>query len=163
MKVIGRNFRRSGGGLTSITISLISYLRDNCHKQALLIFESHGDSNRCISCRGNRPTRHTYPMLSPHIVPDHTYLTRSMHNNLSRSRQQSWTGSLLLRKSAPDTIHNTTSDRSAGPYPVFLSSQPIKQWGKSQPSVDSRLIGLSGSYHRHAIGKFNTYSHRPIH
>jgi hypothetical protein len=42
-----------------------------------------------------RPTCHTHPTLSPHMVPDHTYLTRSTCSNISRSRQQSWAGSLL--------------------------------------------------------------------
>jgi hypothetical protein len=46
-------------------------------------------------------------------------------------RRQRWTESLLLRKRAPDTIHNTSADRSTGPYPVSLPSQPMKQWRKS--------------------------------
>jgi hypothetical protein len=45
-----------------------------------------------------------------------------------------------------------------GSYPVSLPSQLMKQWGQSQPSIDSWLLGLSGSYHRHAIGTFNTCS-----
>jgi hypothetical protein len=48
----------------------------------------------------------------------------------SMSRRQSWTESLLLRKRAPDTIPNTPADRSVGPYPVPLPSQPMKQWRK---------------------------------
>jgi hypothetical protein len=28
--------------------------------------------------------------------------------------------------------------------------------GKSQASIDNRLLGLPDPYHRHAIGKFNT-------
>jgi hypothetical protein len=46
------------------------------------------------------------------------------------SRQQSWIGSLLLRKMTPDTIHSTSADRSTGPYPVSLPSQPMKQCRK---------------------------------
>jgi hypothetical protein len=49
---------------------------------------------------------------------------------LSTSRRQSWTESLLPRKRAPDTILSTPADRSTGPYPVCLSSQPMKQWRK---------------------------------
>jgi hypothetical protein len=30
-----------------------------------------------------RPTRHAHPTLSPRMVLDHTYLTRSMHSYLS--------------------------------------------------------------------------------
>jgi hypothetical protein len=46
------------------------------------------------------------------------------------SHRRSWTNSLLLRKRAPDTIHSTSADRYTGPYPVFLLSQPMKQWRK---------------------------------
>jgi hypothetical protein len=46
------------------------------------------------------------------------------------SHQQSWTESLLLRKMAPDIIHSTPADRSVGPYPISLPSQPMKQWRK---------------------------------
>jgi hypothetical protein len=101
---------------------------------------------------------HTHPMLSLRMVPDHTYLTCSTHSNISHSRQQSWAGPLLLRKRAPDTIHNTSADWSTGLYPVSLLSQPMKQWGQSQPSVDGQLLGLPSPYHRHAIGTFNTCS-----
>jgi hypothetical protein len=33
------------------SISLLSYIRDDCHKQVILISESHGDSKRCTPCR----------------------------------------------------------------------------------------------------------------
>jgi hypothetical protein len=35
--------------------------------------------------------------------------------------------------------------------------------GKRQASVDNRLLGLSGLYHRHAIGTFNTCSRGSTH
>jgi hypothetical protein len=97
------------------------------------------------------------------MVPDHTYLIWSTHSNLSRSHQQSWAGTLLLRKRATDTTRSTTVDWSVGPYPVSLPSQPMKQLGQSQPSVDGRLLGLPGSYHQHVIGTFNTCSRRLTH
>jgi hypothetical protein len=91
-----------------------------------------------------QPTHHTHPTLSPCMVLDHTYLMRSTHSNLSRSHRQSWAGSLLPRKRTSHIIHSTMADRS----------------------VDGRLLGLLGSYHRHAIGTFNTCSrgstHRPL-
>jgi hypothetical protein len=108
-----------------------------------------------------RPTHHTHPMLIPRMIPNHTYLTWSTHSNLSRSHQQSWIGPLLPRKRAPDTIQSTPADWSTGSYPVFLQSQPMKQWGQNQLSVDGRLLGLSDPYHRHAIGTFNTCSRGP--
>jgi hypothetical protein len=51
-----------------------------------------------------------------------------------------------------------TADRSVGPYPVSLPSQPMKKWGQSQPSIDGRLVDLPGPYHRYEIGTFNTCS-----
>jgi hypothetical protein len=50
-----------------------------------------------------------------------------------------------------------------GPYPLSLPSQQMKQWRQSQPSVNGRLLGLSGPYHRHAIGTFNICSRGPTH
>jgi hypothetical protein len=59
------------------------------------------------------------------------------------SYRQSWTESLLPRKRAPDTIHSTPVDRYAGPYPVSLPSEPMKQQRK--PNIyqqqATRLIG----------------------
>jgi hypothetical protein len=45
----------------------------------------------------------------------------------------------------------------------FLSRS--NQWssGESQTSINSRLLGLLGPYHRHAIGTFNTCSWGPTH
>jgi hypothetical protein len=90
-----------------------------------------------------RPTRHTLSTLSPCMVHDHMYLTRSTYSNLSYSRQQIWTDPLPLRRRAPDTIHSTTPIRSTGPYPASLPQQPKSSGEKSsscwQPTT--RLIG----------------------
>jgi hypothetical protein len=78
----------------------------------------------------------------------------------STSRRPDWMESLLPRKRAPNTILSTLADRSAGPYLVFSWAN---QWssGESQTPINNRLLGLSGSYHRHAIGMFNTCSWGP--
>jgi hypothetical protein len=55
------------------------------------------------------------------------------------------------------------ADRSTGLYLVSLPSQPFKQWGQSQPSAIDQLLGLSGPYHGHATGTFNTCSRGPTH
>jgi hypothetical protein len=54
-------------------------------------------------------------------------------------------------------------DRFMGMYLVSLLSQPMKQWGQSQLSIDSRLLGLLDPYHRHVIGMLNTCSRGPSH
>jgi hypothetical protein len=53
-----------------------------------------------------------------------------------------------------------TAIRSAGLYPGSLPQQP-KSSGEKSTSIDNRLLGLSGSYHRHTIGTFNTCSRGP--
>jgi hypothetical protein len=96
------------------------------------------------------PTRHTHPTLSLHMIPDHTYLTRSTHHNLSRSHQQISTDPLPLRRRAPDTIHSSTIVWSAGPYPASLTQQPMRRWGKTsfQWQPTTRLTGPISPTHR---------------
>jgi hypothetical protein len=80
-------------------------------------------------------TRNMHSMLNQCMVLDHMYLTWSTHSNLSWSHQQWWTEPLLPRKRASDTIHNTIADRSVGPYPISLPSQPLKQWGGGKSTL----------------------------
>jgi hypothetical protein len=109
-----------------------------------------------------RPTRHTSSTLSPHMVQDHTYLTRSTHSNPSRDTNSvgqshcSWEKGLSTQSIARWLIDLWV-------YTQFLSR--ASQWssGESQTAVDSRLRGLPGPYHRHAIGTFNTCSRGPTH
>jgi hypothetical protein len=92
--------------------------------------------------------RRTLPTGGPHIWQPFT-LT-----------QQSWTDSLLPRKSAPDS----TSQLGWVVRGTCLSFSPNTTIGAvrlSQTSVDNRLVGLPGPYHRHAIGTFNTCSRVP--
>jgi hypothetical protein len=77
------------------------------------------------------------------------------------SCQQSWAGPLLSRKRTPDTILSAPTDRSTGMYLASLPSQPMKQCGQNQASINGRLLGLLGTYHQHAIGTFNTCSQVP--
>jgi hypothetical protein len=124
----------------------------------LLKSESHSDSNRCTPCRG-KPDHHIGPR-----TPSTRFL-RVVHvrGNLSWVVNRLWAGPLLPRKWAPDTIHSTSADRSMGPYPVSLPSQPMKQSGQSQVSINDKLLGLLGPYHQHEIGTFNTCSRGPTH
>jgi hypothetical protein len=107
-----------------------------------------------------QPTRHMLSTLSLRMAHDHTYLTWSTYSNLSYNHQQIWTDPLHPRRRAPDTIHSTPAIWSAGPYPASLPQQP-KSSGEKSTHVYNWLIGLPGSYHRHAIGTFNTCSRGP--
>jgi hypothetical protein len=107
-----------------------------------------------------QPTRHTLFTLSPRVVHDHTYLTRSTYSNISYSRQQIWTNPLHSRRMAPDTIHSTTVIQSRV-CTQLLSHNSQRAVEKSQAPVDHQLLDLPGLYHRHANGTFNTCSWGP--
>jgi hypothetical protein len=90
----------------------------------------------------------TLPAGSPHMWEPFTIT------------QQSWTDSLLLRKSAPDS----TSQPGwvvRGTHLSFSPKTAIEAVHLRQKSVDNRLLGLPGPHHRHAIGTFNTCSQVP--
>jgi hypothetical protein len=94
----------------------------------LLISESHGDSNWCTPCRG-KPDQHDMYIFhaSPHTPGVRFLRAVLIRGNLSWDADRFGQITLLLRKRAPDTIHNTSADQSMGPYPASLLSQPMKQ------------------------------------
>jgi hypothetical protein len=134
----------------SITLSSLrslSYLRDDCHKQAVLISESRGDSNQYTPCM-EKPDQHAkrFPQSvciwssTIHISRGSRVATFCVVINRVEQEHCSW------EKKAPDIIYNTTAYWSVGQYPISLPSQLMKQWGQSQPPVDGRLLGLPGLY-----------------
>jgi hypothetical protein len=93
---------------------LLSYLRDDCHKQAVTHIRESRRFKLMYTLEGKtRPTCHTFSMLSPHMVQDHMYLTRSTYINLSHSHQQIWTGLLPQEEELPtqSTAHRLTNPR----------------------------------------------------
>jgi hypothetical protein len=62
--------------ITLIKLGSLSYLRDDCYKQAVLIFKSHGDSNQCTPYRGNPTnvphTSHAQSTYGPRVYVSHT-------------------------------------------------------------------------------------------
>jgi hypothetical protein len=107
-----------------------------------------------------RPTRHAcFPRQSTYVwrtLPTGSPLTWQPFT----LTQQSWTDSLLPRKSAP----NSTSQPGwvvCGTHLSFSPKTAIEAVRLSQTSIDNMLLGLSGPYHRHAIGMFNTCSWVP--
>jgi hypothetical protein len=76
------------------------------------------------------------------------------------SHQQSWAGQLLPKKGSwHNPQHADWPVRES--VPSFSPDPTLKLWGQSQAYIDSRLLGLLGLYHQHAIGTFNTYSQVP--
>jgi hypothetical protein len=95
-----------------------------------------------------------------------TYAQRTLPTGGARtwqpyvSHQQGWIYTLLPRKSAPDS----TSQPGWVGHETCLSFSPnttIEAMRLSQTSVEGRLLGLPGPYHRHATGTFNTCSRVP--
>jgi hypothetical protein len=110
----------------------LNYLRDGCHKQAVTHIRESRRSESMYTLQGKtRPTHHTLSMLNPHMVHDHTYLTRSTYSNISYSRQQIWTDLMHLRRRATDTIHSTMTIWSTGLYPASFPQQPKSSGEKS--------------------------------
>jgi hypothetical protein len=108
----------------------------------------------------------TRPIQHVHFRCQSTYARRTLPAGSPRtwkpfvSHQQGWTDALLLRKSAPDS----TSKPSSVVRETHLSFSPNTANGAvrlSQAPVDGKLLGLSGLYHRHMIGTFNTCSRVP--
>jgi hypothetical protein len=93
---------------------------------------------------------------------DHTYLTWFTYSNISHSRQQMWTDPLPLRRRTPDNPQHVgwPIRRSVLSFSPTTANEAV---GKSQTSIDNRLLGLPGPYHCHAIGTFNTCLRGPTH
>jgi hypothetical protein len=85
----------------------------------------------------------------PHIATFHTVVNRFEQIHCTQEEG-------LLTQS--------TAQRSSDPWvrTQLLSHNSQRAVGKSQASVDNWLLGLPDTYHRHAIGTFNTYSRGPI-
>jgi hypothetical protein len=140
----------------------LSYLRDDCHKQAVThIRESRWFESMYILQEKTRPTWHTLPTLSPRMVQDHTYLTWSTYSNpFAKSSTE------LSSVTAPekkDSWHNPqhVGWPIHGSIPSFSPESTNEAVGVKPSICWRRLLVLPDSYHRHAIGAFNTYSRGP--
>jgi hypothetical protein len=125
----------------------------------LLISESHSDSMYTLQEK-IRPAWHIcFPRR-------YTYTWRTLPAGGPRtwqpfaSHQQRWTDPTALEKKG--SRHNPQPGWVIRKSTTLVLSQH-SHWSsnESQTSIDSRLLGLLGSYHRHAIGTFNTCSWVP--
>jgi hypothetical protein len=74
----------------------------------------------------------------------------------------------LNRSTAPEKKGSRHNPQHAGhpirrSVPNFSPTTVNEAVGKSQASIDNWLLGLPGSYHRHAIDTFNTCLRVPTH
>jgi hypothetical protein len=127
----------------------------------LLISKSHDNSNRCTPCRGKPDQHNTYASHTSPRTPGVRFLRAvPVRGNLpwaaDRVGQSHWSREKWLSTQPPACRLIDPRVRTQ-----FLSW--VNQWssGESQTSINSRLLGLPGLYHWHAIGTFNTYSWGP--
>jgi hypothetical protein len=127
----------------------------------LLISESRGDSNWYTPCREKLDQHDIYAFHASPRTPDVRFLRAvPVRDNLSRVTDRVGWILLLLRKGAPDSTPQP-GWVARGTHINFSPKTAIKAVGLSQAHVDSRLLGLPGPYHRHAIDTFNTCSWVP--
>jgi hypothetical protein len=129
----------------------------------LLISESRGNSNRCTPYMGKSDTHDMYASHASLCMPHVRFLwVVHIRGNLSQAINSVWRTLLLLRKGFP-TQPPQLGWVIRGSTTQFLSQHSHWSSNESQTFVDSRILGLPGPYHQHAIDTFNTYSREPTH
>jgi hypothetical protein len=136
---------------------LISYVKTATNKR-LLISESHGDSNRCTPCRGKPNQHNTYASHVSACTPDICFLlVVPIRANLSWVINRVEQSHCSWEKGLPT---QSTARQLTDPWVRTQFLSWANQWSsaESQTSINSRLLGLLGLYHRHAIGTLYTSS-----
>jgi hypothetical protein len=110
-----------------INITPVNYYLMAAMNKRLLIFESHGDSNRCTPCREKPNPHDTYASHASPRTPDVRFLwVVHVCGNLSQAINSVGRTLLLSRKRAPDTTPARLSDPHVR-HPVSLPTHPLKQ------------------------------------
>jgi hypothetical protein len=113
---------------------------------------------------GGNPTNMPRTLPTPvHVRPAYTFCGQSSYVVTFYESLTELSKPTTPKKKSSRHNRFESLDRSTGPYPVSLPSQPMKQWRQSQASIDGRLLGLLGPYHQHATDTFNTCSRRSTH
>jgi hypothetical protein len=129
----------------------------------LLISESRGDSNRCTPCRGKHDQHATRFPRSVRVWPSTICILRgpciaTFHESLTELDRV--TASLKKGLLTQSTTRRSSDLRV---HTQFLSWANQRSSRESQTYINSRLLGLLGTYHRYAIDTFNTCSWEPTH
>jgi hypothetical protein len=102
----------------------------------LLISESRDDSNRCTPYKRNPDQHDTCASHTSSRTPGIRFLwVVPVRDNLLWGTDRFGQISLLLRKSAPDTIHSTSADRSCVRTQLLSRAS---QWSKGHKSSSCR-------------------------
>jgi hypothetical protein len=128
-------------------LNLLSYLRDDCHKQVVLISESYGDSNRYTPYRG-KPNQHiTHFPHSVRVWPSTIRISRGPHIAIVRESPTDLDGSHCSREHRDSRLHpqhiGWSINGSPSSFSLLTANETV---GLSQPSVDDKLLGLLDPY-----------------
>jgi hypothetical protein len=140
----------------------LSWLWEDCHKQAVThIWESRRFELMYTLQGKTRPTWHVrFPRQS-------TYAQCTLPAGGPRTwqpfarRRQIWTDPIALEKKGSRHNPQHAGWPIRGSVPSFFLEPVNEEGGVSQAPDDDQLLGLPGSYRRHAIGTFNTCSRGP--
>jgi hypothetical protein len=127
----------------------------------LLIFESRDDSNQCTPCKGKPDQQAIHFPRSVYVWSTTIHISRDPHITTFYTVVNRFEQIHRTREERLPT--QSTARRSSDPWIRTQLLSHNSQWssGKSQTSIDNQLLDLSGPYHQHAIGTFNTCSRGP--
>jgi hypothetical protein len=140
----------------------LSYLREDCHEQAVTHIRESRRFESMYTLQGKLDQHDTYASHTSPRTPGVRFLRAvPIRGNLPRAADRVGRSHCSREKglSTQSPAHRLTDPRVRT---QFLSR--ANQWssGENQTSINSRLLGLPGIYHRHVIGTFNTCSGGPI-
>jgi hypothetical protein len=142
-------------------IPLINYLMATT-RQAVTHIQSHGDSNRCIPCRGKPDTHDMYAFLASPCMSLIRFLRAvPVRDNLSWVINNVGQSHCSRENGTPDYIPSTPIDRFVGPHPVSLLLTTIEAVEKVKHLLATSYIDLLGPYHQYVTSTFDTCSRIP--
>jgi hypothetical protein len=144
-----------------IPLSSLSYLCDDCHKQAVThIWESRRFESMYTMQRKIRPTCHTLSTLDLRMVQDHTSHVVHVEQPFASpheikispyTRKKSWQPKTDLSSRYLGWPHSSSHATA-----LELGKEVSAQWLQS-------YFSLLAHKHQHAVDTFNTCSHGPTH
>jgi hypothetical protein len=121
----------------------------------LLISESHGDSNQCTPYRGKPDQYDTYASHASPRMPGIRFLQAvPIRGNLSRDADSVGQSHCSREKGLPT---QSTAHQLIDPQVRTQFLSRANQWSSGESQ------NIPGTYHRHAIGTFNTCLRGPTH
>jgi hypothetical protein len=140
---------------------LLSYLREGCHKQVVTHIRESRRFESMYIMQGKPDQHDTYVSHNNPRTPGVRSLRAvPIRDNLPRATDNVGRSHCSREKGLPT---QSPARRLTDPRVRTQFLSRANQWssGESQTSINSRLLGLPGPYHRHAIDTFNTCSWGP--